>query len=345
MSESSAIGPAMRTNLASSARHSDPLADVFGAIRMAGAAFFRVSARAPWVAEQPAADAMPPRILPPGRHLIAYHIVTEGSCYASLVGGNAVRLEAGQVIVFTRGDRHMMSSQPGLCIESFSNSEFNESGPPLWPYVARFSANGPVTARLVCGFLACDSWPFNPLLDNLPRILIGDCTKRAGLPSLRELVALAIAEASCKRAGGQMVLGRLTELMLVEVVRQHVERLPAGHATWLAGLKDVFVGRALALMHSNPGRRWSLGGLAREIGLSRSLFAARFNALVGMPPMEYLTRWRMQTATGLLRDSVNIADVANEVGYSSEASFSRAFKKIVGVPPSRWRRRVDLLAA
>ena len=142
-----------------------------------------------------------------------------------------------------------------------------------------------------------------------------------------------------------MVLGRLTELMLVEVVRQYVERLPAGHATWLAGLKDVFVGRALALMHSNPGRRWSLAGLAREIGLSRSLFAARFNALVGMPPMEYLTRWRMQTATGLLRDSVNIADVANEVGYSSEASFSRAFKKIVGVPPSRWRRRVDLLAA
>jgi len=140
-----------------------------------------------------------------------------------------------------------------------------------------------------------------------------------------------------RRIGGERVLGKIAELMFVEVVRQYLETLTPEQDGWLAGLKDPFVGKALAFMHANPGSDWGLEELARTVGSSRSEFADRFVRLVGIPPMTYLAKWRMQVASGLLNDNVNIAAVAAEVGYGSEASFSRAFKKLVGVPPSVWR--------
>jgi AraC-like DNA-binding protein len=133
----------------------------------------------------------------------------------------------------------------------------------------------------------------------------------------------------------------LSELMFIEVVRRHLEALPPEQAGWLAGLRDPFVGKALSLMHGGSARNWTIEDLAREVGLSRSVLAERFTDLVGMPPMQYLAKWRMQIASGMLSGgSTNIATVAAETGYGSEAAFSRAFKKIVGVPPSAWRRRV-----
>jgi transcriptional regulator GlxA family with amidase domain len=152
-------------------------------------------------------------------------------------------------------------------------------------------------------------------------------------------------EASHKRAGGESVLAKLTELMFIEVLREYLDKLPAQQGGWLAGLRDRFVGEALSLMHANPSHNWQLGELARRVGSSRSEFAGRFVGLVGLPPMQYLAKWRMQLASGLLRDNVNIASVAAEVGYGSEASFSRAFKKIVGASPSHWRDRQERLAA
>ena len=323
----------------------DPLSDVFGTVRMTGAVFFRVAARAPWVAEQLSREAVLPMILPGAGHMISFHIVTEGTCYANLIGDESVKLKAGQVIVFTRGDPHVMSSCPNLRLSRFAGADVCGSAPAQLPFTASFGDEGPVTAKVICGFLACDSRPFNPLLDNLPPVLIGDSNEGAKLPALRELVALALDEASGTRAGGQTILARMTELMFIEVVRQHLERLPADSSTWIAGLRDTCGGRALALLHGDPGKAWSLEGLSREVGLSRSELAQRFASFVGLPPMQYLAKWRMQRATALLRESVNIAAVADEVGYSSEASFSRAFKKIVGVPPSQWRQSQTLLAA
>jgi AraC-like DNA-binding protein len=160
-----------------------------------------------------------------------------------------------------------------------------------------------------------------------------------GEDRLGHLVEFALTEASGDRAGGQCVLLRLSELMFVEIVRRHLTTLGAGQKGWVAGLRDPAVGQALALLHRRPAHPWTLGELARESCASRSALAERFSHFVGEPPMRYLMRWRMQVAARLLADGTGkVAGVARDVGYESEAAFSRAFKKVVGVPPATWRK-------
>jgi AraC-like DNA-binding protein len=155
--------------------------------------------------------------------------------------------------------------------------------------------------------------------------------------ALGEYFRFALAE-SRERMGGECMLGRISELMFVDVVRRHLEALPAEQNNWLAGLRDPYVGRALMALHAHPARDWSLEALAAEAALSRSAFAERFAQFVGQPAMQYLTQWRMQLATNYLRGgSESVAAIANRVGYESEAAFSRAFKKVLGTPPSEWR--------
>ncbi len=320
----------------------DALSDVLKTVRMTGAAFFNVSGTNPWVAEQPTPEMVLPMVLPGAEHLIAYHIVTEGRCFAQIISGESVELTAGQVVVFTRGDPHVMSSSVGMRAEPLAPDALSVLAETQLPFFANYGGEGTPTAKLVCGFLACDARPFNPLLENLPAILVADSSKGGDMPWLGALISLAMGEASGKRAGSESVLGRLTELMFIEVVRRHVETLQVDEAGWLAGLRDPFVGKALSLMHANPSRNWELNDLARLVGSSRSELAERFPRMVGLPPIQYLAKWRMQIASGLLRDNVNIASIAAAVGYGSEASFSRAFKKIVGVPPSIWREQTSL---
>ena len=315
----------------------DALSDVLRAVRLTGATFFDVVAREPWVAEQPTREMVLPRMLAGAGHLIAYHVVTEGRCYAAVIGGDPVTVEAGEVIVFTRGDPHVMSSRPGMRAAPFAANELDAALAGRLPFLVSYGADGP-TAKLVCGFLACDARPFNPLLDTLPPVI------KAGAEGgddgiLGQFIRLAMAESMERRAGGESVLAKLSELMFIEVVRRYVESLPPEQAGWLGGLADPFVGRALAALHARPAHDWALDELAREAGLSRSALAERFTALVGLPPMQYLGRWRMQIAASLLAAGrSNMATIAAETGYASEAAFSRAFKKIVGVPPSAWRR-------
>jgi len=191
--------------------------------------------------------------------------------------------------------------------------------------------------HLVCGFLGCDVRPFNPLIGALPRVL--HVRDRTGVKEgwLSQFIQVALAESRAKRSGGESVLARMSELMFVEAVRRHLESLPEAHTGWLAGLRDPQIGRALALLHARPGFGWTLPGLAREVGLSRSALAERFTHLIGQPPMQYLASWRMQVAAGLLARGTKVASVALEVGYDSEAAFSRAFKKLVGRSPAAWR--------
>jgi AraC-like DNA-binding protein len=316
----------------------DALSDVLRTVRLTGATFFDVVASAPWAAEQPAADIILPKILPGAGHLISYHVVTEGHCFATIIGGEPIALEAGDVVVFTKGDSHVMSSAPGMRADAVAPAALDGATATQLPFFFTYGGNGPASAKLVCGFLACDSLPFNPLLDNLPPVIkVGD--RQDDSRWLSQFIRLATIESTDKRAGGESVLAKLSELMFIEVVRRYLEALPPEQAGWLAGLRDPFVGKALAVLHGNPARDWTIEDLARDVGLSRSVLAERFADLVGMPPMLYLAKWRMQIAAGLLSGgSANIATVAAEIGYGSEAAFSRAFKKLVGVPPSAWRR-------
>lgn len=315
----------------------DTLSDVLTTVRMTGAVFFNVTARDPWVAEQLSKDIVLPMLLKGAEHMISYHIITGGRCYACLVGGDNIELTAGQVIVFTRGDTHVMSSSPGMRADPLSMEDVPSCAD--LPFRASFGDEGPTTARVTCGFLACDVRPFNPLIENLPPVLIADSNRGGPMPWLTELARSAVSEAEANRAGSSSVLSKLTELMFIEVVRQYVERLPPEQSGWLAGLRDPLVGRALSHLHGDPARDWDVESLGRVAGASRSEIAERFTCFVGIPPMQYLAKWRMQIASGLLASDVSVGRVANEVGYASEAAFSRAFKKIVGLPPSIWREQ------
>jgi AraC-like DNA-binding protein len=318
----------------------DALSDVLRTVRLTGATYFDVVAKAPWVAEQPTREMVLPKILPGAEHLISYHVITHGRCFAGIIGEEPIAVEAGEVIVFTRGDPHVMSSSPGMRADPVTPDALDAANASQLPFFVNYGGDGPPSVKLVCGFLACDAQPFNPLLDNLPSIIKAGNPQGGDSHWLGEFIRLAMSESASKRAGGESVLAKLSELMFIEVVRRHLEALPPGQAGWLAGLRDPFVGKALSLMHGGPARNWTIEELARDVGLSRSVLAERFADLVGMPPMLYLAKWRMQIASGLLSNGgANIATVAAEIGYGSEAAFSRAFKKMVGVPPSAWRRR------
>jgi AraC-like DNA-binding protein len=190
---------------------------------------------------------------------------------------------------------------------------------------------------VACGFLGCDLRPFNPLIATLPRLLHLPAASDGAWIS--QVMLQAVNASQNKRPGGEAVLERISEMMFVDAVRRHVERLPEEGTGWLAGLRDRYVGRALALIHDHPSRAWTIDALADEIALSRSAFHERFVRLIGQPPMQYLTQWRMQVAANLLRQShAPIAAIALDVGYESEAAFTRAFKRQVGAPPGAWRR-------
>jgi AraC-like DNA-binding protein len=208
------------------------------------------------------------------------------------------------------------------------------------PSVVIEGGGGPERAKIVCGFLGCDIRPFNPVLETLPRLVHLRRPPAASVHDrLGHVIEFAVTESRQGRSGGRCVVLRLSEVLFVEVVRRYLDALPSGHTGWLAGLRDPIVGHALALLHERPVHAWTLERLARDVGISRSTLADRFTRFVGQPPMRYLAQWRIQLAARLLSDgTAKVSAVALDVGYDSEAAFSRAFKKIVGMAPAAWRR-------
>jgi len=317
---------------------SDTLSDVLRAVRLTGAVFIDVDVRSPWATFAPHSRHLIPLIMPDAQHLISYHLVTEGECYAVHKDHEPVKLEGGDIIVFPHGNHHTLASEPSLrAPESFDLADVDLSSQRPWKI--RGGGNGNTHIKLVCGFLGCDVRPFNPLVAALPAQIHcsgknPDCSAR-----LNHFYQMAVAESHGQRMGGESILAKLSELLFIELVRMHLESLPKEQTGWLAGLRDRHVGHTLSLMHAQPARNWTLETLSAEVGLSRSALADRFADFVGLPPMQYLAKWRMQIASGLLtQGQANIAKIAVDVGYESEAAFSRAFKKVVGMPPAAWRR-------
>lgn len=313
----------------------DTLSDVLRAVRLTGAVFYTLQPRAPWSVKSVRAITMGPLIRPGVDHVIAFHALLSGSCYGSLNDEQPVTVAEGDVVVFPQGDVHVLCSEPGLPATPFE-PDLDTSRKPRWP-VAVGSRDG-ASARIVCGYLGCDAGPFNHLIAGLPRLL--HVPRSAQKDSIiAHFMTLAAAESESPSPGRETVLARLSELMFVETLRRYIASLPEDRRGWLSGLRDPIVGKALAALHEQPARPWTLEDLASQVGASRSVLAERFAQLVGLPPMQYLANWRMQIAAGLLSRGVNIAAIAAETGYGSEAAFSRAFKKVVGVSPSAWRQR------
>jgi AraC-like DNA-binding protein len=323
----------------------DILSDVLRSVRLRGALFYYVSGSRDWAAESPPAQAIAAAVMAESEHVMQYHVVVSGGCWAALIGEPPVRLATGDVVLVPHGDPHVVSSAPGMRADP-NVSWYYEAKIPQLPFRLALDATTPrgseppppgAETTLVCGFLGCDVRPFNPLITALPRMLHLAGQERGGW--IAHFMQQAVAESASKRPGGEAMLARMSEMMFVDAVRRYVDALPPESTGWLAGLRDRHVGRALALMHERPAHDWTLEELGREVGLSRSPLHQRFVQLIGQPPMHYLTSWRMQVASGLLRNtSAPVAAIALEAGYESEAAFARAFKRMVGVPPAKWRR-------
>ncbi len=306
----------------------DVLSDLLKTVRLTGAAFFDIAAEAPWAVASPPRDAILPKILPGADHLVAYHVVTAGRCFATIAGGKPIAVEAGEVVVFAHGDPHVMSSGPGMHAPPTPADVLDVAAAGQLPFHLNYAGAGPASTKLVCGYLACDARPFNPLLEALPPVIKGGGARHQGGGWVGAFVQFAVTEAAEKRAGGETILTKLSELMFIEVLRGYIASLSSGNAGWLAGLRDPLAGKVLSLIHGNPTADWTIDGLAREAGVSRSVLAERFSEVVGIPPMHYLAKWRMQIASEMLTGgTANIATIAAEAGYEFGGGFQPGFQE------------------
>jgi len=316
---------------------SDVLSDVLRAVRLTGAVFFDFELSSPWVAEAPPSRQIAAKVMPGAQRVIEYHLIARGNCWGNAIGQQPIHLREGDLIVFPQGDAHVLSSAPGMRTEP-DMEIYTRTSTPL-PMFYQVGGGGVDRARVVCCFLGLDERPYNPLLTALPSVIhLSASSPRANTGWLGTIMSIAVKESGSARPGGENVLARMSELMFVETIRQYIETLPAAETGWLAGLRDAVVGQALAALHATPRDPWTVESLARVDGVSRSVLAERFMAMVGHPPMQYLALWRMQLASRLLVEGGQVASVAEAVGYESEAAFSRAFKKLVGQAPATWRR-------
>lgn len=324
----------------------DILSDVLRSVRLRGAVFYDVRYCGEWAARVPAACRIAEAVMPGVDHVIEYHLLAKGECWAAVAGLAPIRVRAGDVVMFPQGDEQVLASAPGVRAESIDTDWVRATRNDPKPIPVAFRGfdvlaepltEERATHNVICGFIGCDMKPFNPLVATLPRMLHVRGDQHGGW--IAEVMRQAVAESRHLAAGSDVMLERISEMIFVDAVRRYVDSLPETTTGWLAGLRDRHVGHALALMHEAPERAWTMDILAAEVALSRSALHDRFVHLVAMPPMQYLAQWRMQVAGGLLRStSATVASIALDVGYDSEAAFARAFKRLVGAPPAAWRR-------
>jgi AraC-like DNA-binding protein len=317
----------------------DALSDVLKSLRLEGAFYLDAEFTAPWCIR---GECNVPHVrerIAGADHVLFFHFLTEGGCSAQLAsGGEVVDAVAGDLILITHDEPHLLGSDVRLR-PAEGEALLDPDAPAGDPFVRLRYGGGGAATRFTCGYLACSLSVCRPLLEALPRLVripIGD---RAASALVRDLLQVGVRESSASRPGAESMLAKLSELMFVEALRRYVEQLPPQGRGWLAGVRDVHVGRALALMHEAPAKAWTVDELAREAALSRSALAERFASLVGEPPMQYLMRWRLALAAQDLRAGVeSIARIAEHCGYDSEAAFNRAFKREFGSPPAAWRK-------
>jgi AraC-like DNA-binding protein len=325
-------------NTVSGSTSMDALSEVLRAIQLTGGLFLHAEFTEPWCV---ASARILPRACAPYLHdacdVIPYHYVLEGVLRVKLDGGEMHELGAGELVLFPHNHPHMLGSD--LRHPAVNSKDLIERPTADDLAIIRHGGGGART-RVVCGFLGGDDVGRNPFVRSLPPALRVDMRATAAENWVQSSFEYAASEVASGRIGSETVLAKLSELLFVQAVRRYAESLPEGQTGWIAGLRDPFVARALALLHRRPGERWSVDALSREVGLSRSALADRFLHVIGMPPMHYLASWRMQLARReLQRGARSIAEIAAMLGYDSEAAFARAFKRVVGRSPGSLRAR------
>lgn len=302
----------------------DVLSDVLSSIHLGGGVYFRCEMSAPWGMAMPRTD------------VAEFHVIVRGNCWLRIAGQQEpIALQGGDVVAFLHGGAHGLvdakdgEARPtdeileGQSIENFGPVKYGGGGAP---------------ASILCGYFEFDRNSQHPLVAALPPFIHLQGTGISEFAWLHTALNFMIHETLAARPGAEAVVSRLAGVLFVQMVRAYIEQAESPPAM-LAAIADKQIGAALALMHKDPARGWTLDTLARGAGMSRSALALRFHQLVGNTPMQYLTMWRMQLARKLLGETVlSTAAIAERVGYQSEAAFSKAFKKIVGTGPGAYRR-------
>lgn len=305
----------------------DVLSDVLTTASVSGAVSARTEGRAPWGLHFE------------GSRRADFHIVSRGTCWLRLDGDpDAIQLFQGDVVLLTRGTGYVIADDPGTPTEEFAALAAEVGAGRAG--VLTVGGSGTATG-LVCGSYAFDTEGPDPFLHALPPLVhlpADPGTARDG--ALDAAVRLLSGEVEGDRPGSRAMVNRLVDVLLIDVLRAWLDRQPEGRPGWLGALRDPQIGEALSLVHESPGRRWTVASLGASVGLSRAAFARRFNGRVGEPPMSYLARWRMTLAAGALRDGGDpLATIADRVGYDSEFAFAKAFKRLHGEAPGRYRAR------
>ena len=303
----------------------DPLADGLRALRMRGSLFSRAELAAPFGVQS--------GTLPFG----VFHAVSTGRCTLrtpGIDGSEAIELGEGDVVYLPHGADHILSDTEWRAASP--RSSFGVRPGPDGMELLKVPGDGPQTT-LLCGRVEIDEDDIHPVIHLLPDVIhVSGETEGVGA-QVPALISLIAAELAGGGQGSATTVARLTDVLVVHMVRHHVQHLTDGDVGWLRAMGDPVISQAIGLIHRNPDRPWTGSGLAREVGLSRSAFFSRFGRLVGEGPIEYLTRWRMHVASRQLRDGHSVAAAARAVGYASEASFSDAFLRITGNRPGSVR--------
>lgn len=333
----------------------DPLSEVLSVVRLSGAIHFLAEFRHPWAVSFSPPEVLAARLKLPHGSVTPFHAFMRGTCWVASGTLAPVRVEGGEVVVFPRGDPHVLASDPAVLPVPVRDIYPQPTMDRIT--AVRHGGSGEATS-LVCGFIHLDQ-QFDPLLNSLPDVICiraredalqVETLDAAGRRAIsidqrqeaewwRASVGFLINEAAAPKPGHRAVLSRLAESLFVEVLRWQLRHAVEGQTGWLAGLQDPQIGRALALIHASPERPWTVAQLAKGANMSRAAFAGRFVEMIGQSPIQYLARWRMLLARRLLKDSkLTVGAIAGRVGYESEAAFNRAFRRLDGTPPAAWRQ-------
>ncbi len=305
----------------------DPIGEALHLLRMDGAFYCRSELRAPWGL-----------LLPPLEGHLWFHVVTHGALRLE-TGETEQTLGPGEVALVPHGRGHALRSEPQAATPDILSLDRERISDRY--EILRHGGDGQPTL-LICGAVRFA----HPVATTLVRLLPEVVYLPAGTERLQTTLSVLAVEAREPRVGGEAVLTRLADIIVIQAIRAWIEGDPGAEVGWFGALRDPQIGRAIRLIHSDPGRDWTVASLARELNMSRSSFAARFTALVGEPAMAYVTRWRMQIAMATLRDKpTTVAQLADRLGYHSEAAFARTFKRHTGMPPGSVRRLPDPFAS
>ena len=301
----------------------DVLTSVLNTLQFKGKVFCYSKFTAPWAIRMKA------------KNYAHFHVVQHGQgCVELEASGERTLLTTGDLVILPHGHAHTLKDKPetrAVDVDRLLECRVD--------HVLRYGGGGAETTT-VCGGFTFENEIGNPILPLLPEMIYVSCEKMEGRGWLESSLKLLSHEAQYPREGSASIIGHITGIIFIQAVRAWIESQPQGQGGWLGALRDKQIGEALNLIHQKPNAPWTIAKLAAEVGMSRSPFATKFTSLVGEPPLSYLTKWRMNLAAGYLRDNrMQVREIAEQVGYESQASFTNAFKRTFAVSPREYKEK------